>query len=193
MTGRFNLLPHRAQLKLWHRRVLLRQLSVVALLAIISALLVNSLFEMKVSHITAYNATLRSDTDVLVPAFQTSQQVMKQRDDMLEKQKILEMLDARRSTSVMILGDVARALSRDIYLTRLEEDGERFRLEGRSVNNAAIARFFESIVVSERLAAMSLEEIRMQEGEHAAPYTFAINGQVLLIGVGAHQAAGPQP
>ena len=193
MTGRFNLLAHRTRLKLWHRRVLLRQLSVAALLAVISALLVNTLFGLKAGYITAYNATLRSEADVLVPEFQTSQQVMKQRDDMLEKQRILEMLDARRSTSVMILNDVAHALSKDIYLTRLEEDGERFRLEGRSVNNAAIARFFESIVASERLAGMSLEEIRMQEGEHGAPYTFAISGQVLLIGVSARQAAGPQP
>jgi Tfp pilus assembly protein PilN len=103
-----------------------------------------------------------------------------QRDDMLERQKILERLDARRSTSVMILDDVARALPSEAYLTRLEEDGDKFRLEGKALNNGAIAKLFESLVKSERLSALALEEIRLQEGESLAPYAFLIVGSVKL-------------
>ena len=182
MKGRFNLLPHRSQMQVWQRRVLTRQASVVLLLAFLCALIVQGVFSLRVGYLDSYNATLRMYINQMAPDFRLSQQLLNQRDDMLAKQKTLERLDARRSTSVMILNDVANALPPDTYLTRLEEDGEHFRLEGRSVHNAAIAHFFELIVKSERLAGLSLEEIRTQDGENIAPYIFTIAGQVRLVG-----------
>lgn len=182
MSARFNLMPHRLQAQLWHRRVLARQIGVVSLAAMFCALLLNGVYSLNINFLESYNATLRLAVDDVAPGYRASQQLMRQRDDMLEKQKILERLDARRSTSVFILNDVAQALPADIYLTRLEEDGERFRLEGRSVNNAAIVHFFEQVVRSDNLAGLALEEIRMQDGEGLAPYIFVIAGQVRLVG-----------
>lgn len=182
MSPRFNLMPHRSQAQLWQRRVLARQMSVALLIAMLSALVLHGAYSWNVNFNKAYNATLRLAVDQIAPDFRAAQQLMKQRDDMLEKQKILERLDARRSTSVQILNDVALALSSDIYLTRLEEDGALFRLEGRSVNNAAIAQFFEQIVRSDRLTSLVLQEIRMEDGGNAAPYIFSISGQVRLFG-----------
>lgn len=182
MTGRFNLLPHRSFRETRARQVLARQIALVSVVAFMSALLINSAVGLKVNYLQAYNLKLQSLVDQLVPSFQESQQLMKLRDDMLEKQQVLERLDARRSTSVLILNDVAQALPQDVYLTRLEEDGDRFRLEAKSVNSASVVRFFEAIVQSERLIGLALEEIRTQDGEHAAPYVFAINGQVKLAG-----------
>lgn len=182
MTGRFNLLPHRSFRETRARQVLARQIALVSVVAFMSALLINGAVGLKVNYLQAYNLKLQSLVDQLVPSFQESQQLMKLRDDMLEKQQVLERLDARRSTSVLILNDVAQALPQDVYLTRLEEDGDRFRLEAKSVNSASVVRFFEAIVQSERLIGLALEEIRTQDGEHAAPYVFAINGQVKLAG-----------
>jgi Tfp pilus assembly protein PilN len=182
MSVRFNLMPHRLQMQLWHRRVLARQMAFVLIAAMVCAVALNGAYSAHVSFLEAYNATLRLAVDQIAPEYRVSQQLMRQRDDMLEKQKVLERLDARRSTSVLILNDVALALPSDIYLTRLEEDGERFRLEGKSVNNGAIVHFFEQIVRSDRLAGLVLEEIRMQDGESIAPYLFVISGEVRLVG-----------
>ncbi len=184
MTGRFNLLPHRMQKQMWLKRVLARQVSLVLLLAFLTALFIHGVVVARSDYLEGYNTSLQSAVTQMLPAYRDAQQFVKQRDDMLERQKILEKLDARRSTSVMILDDVARALPPDVYLTRLEEDGDRFRLEGKAVNNAAIAHFFELIVRSERLTGLALEEIRMQEAESLAPYVFLINGKVKLSGVG---------
>ena len=157
------------------------------------ALLLNGAYSQNLQYIDAYNATLRLAVDDIAPGYRASQQLMRQRDDMLEKQKILERLDARRSTSVLILNDVALALPPDIYLTRLEEDGERFRLEGKSVNSAAIVHFFQQVVRSDRLTGLVLEEIRMQDGESLAPYIFVVGGQVRLIGAAGVAMADQQP
>ena len=180
MISRFNLLPHRAQKQIWERRVLIRQISLVLLLALLVALVIHGVIVIRLNYLEAYNGGLRSAVEKILPDFRASQQLQKQRADMLERQKVLERLDARRSTSVMILDDVARALPPDAYLTRLEEDGERFRLEGKAINNAAIAKLFEMLVRSERLSGLTLEEIRMQEAESLAPYVFLIVGNVKL-------------
>lgn len=193
MSARFNLMPHRLQTQLWHRRVLARQVGVVLIVAMFCALMLYGVYSLHLKFLESYNATLRLVVDDVLPGYRESQRLMKQRDDMLEKQKILERLDARRSTSVQVLNDVALALPPDIYLTRLEEDGERFRLEGKSVNNAAIVHFFEQVVRSDRLAGLVLEEIRMQDGEGLAPYVFVIDGQVRLVGTTGIATADRKP
>jgi type IV pilus assembly protein PilN len=187
---RFNLLPHRAQKQLWQKRVLARQAVLVLAIAVLTALMIHSIIIARLNYLEAYNERLQSTVTQIIPEFRTSQQILKQRDDMLERQKVLEGLDARRSTSVLILDDVARALPTDVYLTRLEEDGERFRLEGRAINNAAIIRLFELLVRSERLSDMRLEEIHMQEGESLAPYVFLMIGSVRLPVTGNNVMAG---
>jgi type IV pilus assembly protein PilN len=193
MMRRFNLLPHRDIQQRWAQRVLGRQLLVVVLLGTGSALLVEMVLQLKDSYLTSYNNTINSAASQLVPDFRTSQDLLRQRDDMLEKQKILERLDARRSTSVLILDDLARALPQGVYLIRVEEDGEKFRLEGRSVNSGAIAHFFDSIVKSPWLANLILEEIRHVDDFQAVPYLFVINGQVSLIGTTDSSPAERKP
>lgn len=191
MTSRFNLLPHRMQKQMWQKQVLGRQVSMVLLLAFLTALLIHGIVVTRLDYLESYNNSLQSAVTQMLPAYREAQQFVKQRDDMLERQKVLERLDARRSTSVMILDDVARAMLPEVYLTRLEEDGERFRLEGKAVNNAAIANFYELIVKSERLTALALEEIHVQEGESLAPYVFLINGKVRLSGIGDNAIVDP--
>jgi Tfp pilus assembly protein PilN len=191
MTSRFNLLPHRMQKQMWQKRVLGRQVSMVLLLAFLTAFLIHGIVVTRLDYLESYNNSLQSAVTQMLPAYREAQQFVKQRDDMLERQKVLERLDARRSTSVMILDDVARAMLPEVYLTRLEEDGERFRLEGKAVNNAAIANFYELIVKSERLTALALEEIHVQEGESLAPYVFLINGKVRLLGIGDNTIVDP--
>jgi type IV pilus assembly protein PilN len=190
VNRRFNLLPHRAQKQLWQKRVLARQAGLVLVMAVLTALLIHSSIVARLNYLETYNAGLQSLVAQILPEFRASQQFLKQRDDMLERQKVLEGLDARRSTSVLILDDVARALPPDVYLTRLEEDGQRFRLEGKSVNNTAIAKFFEMLVRSERLPDLALEEIRVQEGERLAPYVFLIVGRVKLPVADDHVMTG---
>lgn len=190
MNSRFNLLPHRAQKRLWLKRVLARQAGLVLVMAVLTALLIHSSIVARLNYLETYNAGLQSAIAQILPEFRASQQFLKQRDDMLERQKVLEELDARRSTSVLILDDVARALPPDVYLTRLEEDGQRFRLEGKSVNNVAIAKLFEALVRSERLPDLALEEIRVQEGESLAPYVFLIIGKVKLPVADDHVMTG---
>jgi len=193
MNRRFNLLPHRELKHRWCRRVLGRQLLVVSIAGFISILLVESVLQLRIGYLESYHRALSAGVSQLLPDFKAAKEASQRHNDLLERQKTLERLDARRSTSVMILDGLARAMLQELYLTRLEENGDRFRLEGRAVDTTAIASFFEGIVSSERLSNLELEEIRTVDEEQQAPYLFIINGQVRLIGMEAPSFPERQP
>lgn len=193
MNRRFNLLPHRELKRRWLLRVLGRQLLVVSMAALASIVLVEIALQLRVGYLDGYHRALSTTLTQLLPNFRAAKEASQRHTDLLEKQKTLERLDARRSTSVMILDGLARAMPRQVYLTRLEENGDSFKLEGRAVDTTAIATLFEAIVRTERLSNLSLEEIRTVDDEQSAPYLFHINGQVRLIGMQDTSLSERQP
>jgi Tfp pilus assembly protein PilN len=116
----------------------------------------------------------------MVPQYERSLNLEQQYQRMVMRQKVIEGLDARRSTSVLILNDLAAALPREVYLVRLSEDGFNFSLEGRSVEAAAIARFLEQLAHSAHLQQITLGELRVQDPDDNAVYQFSIAGKVRL-------------
>lgn len=193
MRARFNLLPHRELEQRWYRRVLGRQLLMVFIAALGTVWLVEIAYQLRVGYLEGYNGELTSAIGKILPDLRASKAVLEQRDSMLEKQRVLEKLDARRATSVLIMGDLAQALPQGVYLIRVEEDGEKFKLEGRAVDNMAVAHFFDAIVKSKRLQNLVLEEIRALDNDQPAPYQFILNGQVQLIGMDDVSPSGRQP
>lgn len=190
---RFNLLPHREMKRQWHRRVLGRQLLLAILLGAASALLWAVVLMAKESYLDGYHRSLSATVSELLPSYQEAQELLRQREDMVEKQRLLEQLDARRSTSVLILNDLAQSLPTGIFLTRLEEDGDKFRLEGRSINGELVAHFFEGLLKAAQLKDLKLEAVSIVEQEKSAPYSFSIDGQVQLIRANGARFSERQP
>ncbi len=182
INQRFNLLPHRQMSLAWSRKVLLRQMVVVSGLAILLVLLGQGWIYLQLSHVDEFGKTLDAEIGSLLPDYRQSANLRQQYAQLLARQHLIESLDARRSTSVLLLADVADALTGQIYLTRLAEDGERFRVEGRSVDNSEIARFLERLSASDYLTDVMLNEIRNQDQDAAAAFQFSINARVRLAG-----------
>lgn len=181
-SQRFNLLPHRQLYVSWSRKVLLRQLSVVSGVAILLVLLGQGWLYLRLDHVKEIGKTLDAEIGTLLPDYRQVANLRQQYAQLLTRQRLIESLDARRSTSVLLLGDVADALPGQIYLTRLEEDGARFMVEGRAIDNSDIARFLERLSASDYLTDVVLNEIRSQEQDAAAPFQFSIHARVRLAG-----------
>ena len=177
---RFNLLPHRqmARARVW--QVFLRQAlasAVGALMIVVGGVV---LIRMQVSAADAFNQTLASELEKQLPRYQESRRLREQYQKMLQRQSLIEGLDARRSTSVLLLNDLAEAMPQNVYLTRLEEDGSRFRVEGRAVEASAIAKFLETLSASVYLGGLVLGEVKTQDQGASAPYLFSLEGKVRL-------------
>lgn len=180
-SQRFNLLPHREMAERFARQLLLRQVIVLGAVAILCAALGTFYLQLRLGQAVAMNATLNMEIGELIPKYRQSTQMQQHYGQLLQRQQLIESLDARRSTSVLLLADVADALPQEIYLTKLSENGSLFSVEGRAADSSAIARFMEKLSQSAYLADVVLHEIRSQEPDTAAPFQFSIGGAVRLI------------
>lgn len=186
---RFNLMPHR-QMK---RDIAWRTFSRQALVTICAALLLTVtgilLINKWISNKSDFGNELADAIQKITPDYNESLSLEQQYQRMLVRQKMIEALDARRSTSVLILNDLATALPREVYLTRISEDGTSFTTEGRPVDAEAAARFFERLSLSAYLHTVRLGEIRAQESEAGTAYYFSISAKVNLVNLVAPEAA----
>lgn len=193
MNGlRFNLLPHRQIVRNRAWRIFTRQVAVVSAAAVLVGGFVDVLIDIQKEGEAHFSQTIRAKIDALSLEFETSRRLESEYQRMLKRQHLIETLDSRRSTSILILNHLIDALPREVYLTRLEENGEHFVVEGRAVDAGNIARFFELLAQSRYLQQMTLGDIRAAEPESVAPFQFTFAGAVIHAGGVPSTKAGPE-
>lgn len=177
---RFNLLPHREIARKRALQVLLRQSLASILVAAVVAISGWAIIQMRITREDGFRQGMDEAIQQKLSAYEESRRLRTQYLKMLQRQSLIEGLDARRSTSVLLMNDVADALPQDVYLVRLEEDGINFRVDGRAVEASAIARFLERLSASVYLRDVTLGEVKTQQSDSPAPYVFAIEGKIRL-------------
>lgn len=183
MSGqRFNLLPHRQMARNRAWRIFTRQVTVASAAAVLVGGFVDVLIDIQKEGEVRFTQTILAEIDALSLEFETSRRLESEYQRMLKRQHLIETLDSRRSTSILILNHLIDALPRDVYLTRVEENGEQFVVEGRAVDAGSIARFFELLAQSRYLKQMTLGDIRAAEPESTAPFQFTFAGAVSHAG-----------
>jgi type IV pilus assembly protein PilN len=183
MMQRFNLLPHQAMRRQWGLRVLGRQLFVTSMLGCLIALAALQVQWYRIEYVEGFNKALTDEILAQMPDYKKAQSLLAERASLLEKKAVLERVDARRTTSVLIMADLVRSRPDGLYFTKLEENGESFRVEGRSIGGDAIARFFERVTASGHIRDLVLEEIQLAEQDAMRLYGFVMHGRVNLTGV----------
>jgi Tfp pilus assembly protein PilN len=192
-SPRFNLLPHRQILRQYAGQILLRQAIASVVAAVLCTVAGLGLIQMRVAMVDGFNQSLAAEMAGQAASYEEARRLRGQYQKMLERQRLIEALDARRSTSVLLLNDVAESMPQDVYLVRVEEDGVVFRLEGRATEAGAIARFLERLAGSSYLNDLVLGEVKNQEPESSAPYLFSLEGKVRLSHDVASASAHREP
>lgn len=177
---RFNLLPHRQMSYDFCRQILWRQSAIVSVVAVALALLGQGWLSLRLADTAAQGRALNAAVGDLLVDYRQAGYLQQRYEQLLQRQRLIESLDGRRSTSVLLLADVAEALPDQLYLTRLEEDGARFTVEGRAVDNADVAKFLEKLSASAYLTDVVLNEIRAQDQDASAAFQFSLSARVLL-------------
>ena len=169
-------------------RLLGRQVVLVGGFSILLVALGALYLHWQLAQTVAMNEALNAAIAESLPEYRHADRLQARYTNLLQRQQLIERLDARRSTSVLLLADVADALPQQAYLTRLEENGEIITVEGRAVDSAAIARFMEKLSGSAYLAETSLKEIQSLNADKdaVAPFQFLIVGRVLLLNQNAN-------
>lgn len=181
MNKRFNLLPHRQMRRRWALRVLARQIGVTTALGIGFSGLITVFLELQNDYEEGYNKTLNAITIQQHSPYKQATALIAQRDSLIKKKEILERVDARRTTSVLIMNDIARNRPDGVYLTRMNENGDSFNIEGRALTSEAVAKMFERMASSENIDGLVLEEVQWVD-QNINAYAFLMKGRVRLVG-----------
>jgi len=181
VNRRFNLLPHRQMRRRRALSVLIRQMAFVTLLSVSLSGLVASLVDLQNDYVEGYNNVLNDKTMQQFGSYKQATEMVARRDSLMKKKEILERVDARRTTSVLIMNDLLKSRPDGVYLTRLNENGESFSIEGRALTGNAITKMFERVRSSEYMDDLVLEEVQwIEQGINA--FAFSMQGQVRLVG-----------
>jgi type IV pilus assembly protein PilN len=182
MNKRFNLLPHQTMRRHWGIRILGRQLVVTSVLACILILMAFQIQSHRIDDVEAFNKTLTDGIHAQMSDHKKAQAVLAEHRSLLEKKAVLERVDARRTTSVLIMADLVGSRPDGLYFTKLEENGESFRIEGRSSGSEAVAHFFERLTASRHIYDLVLEELQIVEHDAMQLFGFVMHGRVNLQG-----------
>ena len=193
MTRRFNLLPHRELKRQWSLRVLGRQVFLATVTGALLALLGSLAIDHSSAYLSAYNQVLNTALVERALPYSRAQKLLAERAALIEKKAILERVDARRTTSVLIMNDVIRARPEGLFLTRFEENGDQFRLEGQADTAASIARFFEQMNETSNVKGLVLEEVQLLTLSSGTLYEFSMHGKVHLFDAALAAGADLRP
>ena len=157
---RVNLLPHREE-----RRKTLRQqfYALSGLVAVLAGFIwfvgfgyINSLIDRQ----TEKNSFLKSEIAVLDKQIEEINKLKEQTESLLQRKQVIEALQANRSETVHLFNELARQLPAGIYLSSINQQGQKITLVGYSQSNARVSTLMHNLDESPILERPQLIEIK---------------------------------
>lgn len=143
--ARINLLPWREQER--HRRK--RDLAIAAGVALGSVLLIGVLLKVQIDAMIdaqrARNVYLEGQIAVLNRRIREINELDKKKADLLARMGVIQELQESRPEIVHLLDQLVDVVPAGLFLTRLQQEGERITVEGRAQSNARVSALMRNI------------------------------------------------
>lgn len=160
MTVRINLLPHREQ----KRTARQQQFILMAVLALglgaVVAVAGHTFIAAKISNQEGRNAFLKAEIAKLDKEIEEIKVLKEKTTALLERKKVVEMLQANRPQVVHLLDQLVRQLPDGIYLKSIEQKENEVKLVGYAQSNARVASLMRNLDSSEWLEDPRLIETK---------------------------------
>jgi type IV pilus assembly protein PilN len=157
---RINLLPHREA----KRRARQREMIVVAVgVAILGALTVfagSLVIGGMIEHQEENNRYLKSEIAKLDKDIQEIKSLKEKTQLLLDRKKVVEELQAGRTTAVRLLDQLVRQLPPGMYLKAIKQTGNKINIQGYTQSNARVSTLMRNLDASPWLENPQLVEIK---------------------------------
>jgi len=169
--ARINLLPWREE----RRRQLTAEFARQAVLgALLAALIggyawyhVNGLVE----HQQERNKYLEEQIAVLQEEIREIQELEKTRQQLLARMNIIQRLQQRRPQIVHLFYEIADTLPDGVFLTGLQQQGDKLTIEGRAESNARVSAYMRNLGASDWMKEPRLEVIETDKADRVNAFT----------------------
>jgi type IV pilus assembly protein PilN len=160
---RINLLPVREE----RRKADLRQFGLVLAGVFVGSVMLVGLYHVKLSSdvggARAGVAATQQQIDRFKPQLEQLEAYRKTKAEIEKKLEVIERLDASRSGPVRVFDELAMHAPARLWLTKLEADGGKLRIEGMSLDNELVALFLTALNESEYFDNVELRETTAKE------------------------------
>jgi type IV pilus assembly protein PilN len=145
---RINLLPHREQ----KRKARLTRFVVLAAVAALAGAVVIGLSYVWLSTLISTqdsrNQFLSDENAKLDKQIAEIETLKKERQQLLDRKKVVERLQANRSESVKILDQLTRQTPEGVFLSEITQKDDTLTISGYAQSNARVATFMRSLADS---------------------------------------------
>ena len=157
---RINLLPHREA----KRRARQREMIVVAvgvtILGVLTVFAGSLIIGGMIGHQEENNRYLKSEIAKLDKDIEEIKTLKEKTQLLLDRKKVVEELQAGRTTAVRLLDQMVRQLPPGMYLKALKQTGNKINIQGYTQSNARVSTLMRNLDASPWLENPQLVEIK---------------------------------
>jgi len=176
-TIRINLLPHREARKARQKKLFTTAVvgSVVLALAVIGAGqgLIGHLSDQQ----AARNDFLKREIGQLDSQIKEIQALKQKTDALLNRKRVVEELQNNRASLVYLFDEMARRMPNGVYLTNLQQQGNKLTLQGMAQSSARVSALMRNLQESPRFDTPTLIEVRtvVQGNQRVSQFNLTVN------------------
>ena len=166
----FNLLPWREQQREAKRHRFYIHINAAILSTVGMAVFTHFLLQSHINAQKGRNHYLNQEIQQLNQKIQDMNALKAHRQDLLERIKTIEQLQAMRSASVHLFDEIANTLPNGIYLTHLLQSEAHIHLVGKTKSNTHVSEYMNRLNQSKWLSSSNLKGISTKGDNKQAGY-----------------------
>lgn len=174
--ARINLLPWREEKRRERQRQFLMTLLMTAILGVLLVFLTAMIFDGKISHQQSRNEVVKKEIRLLEARIKRIDELERTRARLISRKRVIERLQASRSTTVELLDNLAKSIPVGVTLVTIRQQGTALVLVGTSQSNARVSAYLRELETNELFLKPELAFVRSVSNPAIAaePYEFNI-------------------
>ena len=175
--AKINLLPWRALLREKRRKRFLMVLAVLSVVAVAGVFAADHFIDGLVEQQLERNDLIRSATFQLDGRAEQIDQLKVRREQLLERMQTIGMLQSSRSSSGIILEQLARSLPDGVYFTDVKMTEGNIVITGVAQSNNLVAQLMRNLDASHWLETPELIDVKAgpaHDGEHVRQFQLTV-------------------
>jgi type IV pilus assembly protein PilN len=166
---RINLSPWRAELRKKRERRFLQAGAGASSLVLLSMILCRQYLEAGLTHQRQRNQYITEASFALNRQIQALQTVDAARKNLLAKIAVIRQLQQQRLQPVHLFDELGRAISEDIQLTQVVQNGQTLKISGIATSNVSISHYIKRLEASPWLDTPLLDIIESAHENKTLP------------------------
>lgn len=175
---KINLLPHREEKKIVHRRQFQWMAILTAIVTVGIAGLTYIVIDSMINAQNARNAYLNAGIESLNKEIAAIETLKQEREVLLTRKRLVEELQKSRGDAVRIFDQLIRHTPDGIYLSKFDQKGSQITLMGYGQSMARVSDYMTSLVQSNVFTNASVVETQSTEVEGKTVTSFILTVEI---------------